>query len=629
MGIRRYFLVFLFFPLFAYSQIGGVPACPGAFGNTKLIEGPLVLNNASGVIEWTKDTIYILKNNIQIDSGTTLRISAGTIVMGLPAPCRSYLTLRAGAKIQAVGNANNPIVFTSCKLQGTRSEGDWGGIVLLGAAGRMDMDTLLRHPIDSLSCRRGNPNDNSGTLSFVRIEFAGATFDDRFVSTKQRTAGLLLVGVGPKTILQNIQVSHSYSDSYHFYNSHCNARNLVSWKPIDDDFEFHAHKGLLQFGLGYRDYSRAADFEIGSNGIECKGEKEAFSSTQISNFELWGPVSNRRKWNDFFVAPFFLTHNAQLSIYNSLALGWPTVSATSNGTNTELPSMCDCPFGEMPDPEVATTCPASDGFCVPSDVINRYTSLYKGISGFLLSPQAYTNLRNGRLKLKANTMAAHLENDPLVGAYAGFEDTSAQDTIMESLFHNALTTDIYNGLIVQKKAPLRESPLFALIPSAPLNAGASFYTSGISSDLPIGYIFDAATSARGFAKVAYRGAFGGSEWTLPWTQYNPNITRYESGTLPTKKGEPFLRSQEETPGTEWVICTPNPCSEGTKALIHVSQPSELTIKNSMGERVWHQTISPGEHTIPLPSEHWPAGLYLVQTQNTRSPSTIFKLLIRR
>ena len=39
-----------------------------------------------------------------------------------------------GAKIQAVGTAEAPIVFTSSRAPGSRQPGDWGGLLIVGQA---------------------------------------------------------------------------------------------------------------------------------------------------------------------------------------------------------------------------------------------------------------------------------------------------------------------------------------------------------------------------------------------------------------------------------------------------------------------------------------------------------------
>src|SRR5690606_17814261 len=66
----------------------------------------------------------------------TLTIDPGVILYGESGP--SWLNVNRGNKIQAVGTATQPIIFTSRdNVQGLNTEsssGQWGGVVLSGRA---------------------------------------------------------------------------------------------------------------------------------------------------------------------------------------------------------------------------------------------------------------------------------------------------------------------------------------------------------------------------------------------------------------------------------------------------------------------------------------------------------------
>src|SRR5687767_364746 len=77
------------------------------------------------------DTTYTLSGFIKVANGATLTIQAGTKIIGdFDVPGSSLFVLR-GAKINAVGTAENPIVFTSERSTG-REAGDWGGLIIVG-----------------------------------------------------------------------------------------------------------------------------------------------------------------------------------------------------------------------------------------------------------------------------------------------------------------------------------------------------------------------------------------------------------------------------------------------------------------------------------------------------------------
>src|SRR5687767_2862872 len=77
------------------------------------------------------DTTYTLSGFIKVANGATLTIQPGTKIIGdFDVPGSSLFVLR-GAKINAVGTAENPIVFTSERSTG-REAGDWGGLIIVG-----------------------------------------------------------------------------------------------------------------------------------------------------------------------------------------------------------------------------------------------------------------------------------------------------------------------------------------------------------------------------------------------------------------------------------------------------------------------------------------------------------------
>ena len=60
--------------------------------------------------------------------------------------------------------------------------------------------------------------DNSGVLSYVRIEFAGYPFN-----TDQEINGLTLGSVGSGTKIDHVQVSYTNDDSYSKFAEECDA----------------------------------------------------------------------------------------------------------------------------------------------------------------------------------------------------------------------------------------------------------------------------------------------------------------------------------------------------------------------------------------------------------------------
>src|SRR5690606_21107111 len=124
------------------------------------------------------DTVYTLRGYVRVTNGATLTIEPGTRIEGDYDVIASSLFIERGARIVAEGTAAEPIVFTSSRPEGERRPGDWGGPVILGNGvinraspvileGTENFET----PIDYSGGT--NNQDDSGTLRYVRIEFAG------------------------------------------------------------------------------------------------------------------------------------------------------------------------------------------------------------------------------------------------------------------------------------------------------------------------------------------------------------------------------------------------------------------------------------------------------------------------
>ena len=78
---------------------------------------------------WSANNVYELNGTIYVRNNATLTIPAGTLIKSNAAGASLIVT--RGAKLNAIGTATSPIVFTSKNAVGSRNRGDWGRIVLL------------------------------------------------------------------------------------------------------------------------------------------------------------------------------------------------------------------------------------------------------------------------------------------------------------------------------------------------------------------------------------------------------------------------------------------------------------------------------------------------------------------
>jgi hypothetical protein len=196
----------------------------------------IIAGNIDKDTRLTKRNTYQLVGVVYVTNNATLTIEPGTVIRGDDKTCGT-LVITNGAKIMAEGLETDPVVFTSNKETAERKPGDWGGIIILGKAPINTLGGLHTLPFDlepMLNHYGGHdPEDNSGILKYVRVEYAG-----RKLSSLKELNGISLAGVGRKTVLSNIQVSYSNDDSFESYGGDLVMNNLISYRTTDDDFDF-------------------------------------------------------------------------------------------------------------------------------------------------------------------------------------------------------------------------------------------------------------------------------------------------------------------------------------------------------------------------------------------------------
>lgn len=290
---------------------------------------------------WTSDNIYLLKGQfIYVTNGATLTVEPGTIVKGDPAG----LVVTRGCKLIANGTAEKPIIFTSAQPAGSRAAGDWGGVSILGNAivNCPGGECLLEGGVDPVLGKYGgtDDNDNSGSLKYVRIEFAGIAFQPN-----NETNSLTLAGVGKGTTIQNVQTSFGGDDAYEWFGGNVDAKNLVAFKTVDDIFDTDfGYTGNVQFGLGVSD-PNIADIS-GSNGFESDNDAQGSLNTPVtnatfSNITIVGPKADPNASIDAnFKRSMHIRRSSRLDVLNSVLIGFPT-GLRLESTNSENAYLTD------------------------------------------------------------------------------------------------------------------------------------------------------------------------------------------------------------------------------------------------------------------------------------------------
>ncbi|MGE5458279.1 MAG: Ig-like domain repeat protein, partial [Methanococcaceae archaeon] len=235
---------------------------------------------------WTANKIWRINNTVKVKDGAILTIEPGTVIFGA-SDTQGTLIIQRGAKIMAEGSSSSPIVFTSDKAPGLRSAGDWAGIIICGKAPNNQGNNISFEGLTNELYGGTIPNDNSGILKYVRIEFAG-----KVIENNKEVNSLTLASVGSETTISNVQVSYGLDDSFEFFGGAVNAKYLISYKAKDDDFDCdYGHNGFIQFALALRDANTADIFY--SNGIEVDNDGAGtsappFTQTVFANISVIG-----------------------------------------------------------------------------------------------------------------------------------------------------------------------------------------------------------------------------------------------------------------------------------------------------------------------------------------------------
>jgi len=445
--------------------------------NTVEISGDIAANTT-----WTANKIYSLKGFVYVTNGATLTIEPGTIIKGDKAS-KATLVITRGAKINAAGTVDKPIVFTSGVAAGGRSSGDWGGIIMLGkapinaAGGFASIEGGLDAKGDAakyIQYGGTDANDNSGTLKYVRIEYGGIPF-----APDNEINGLTLGGVGAGTTIDYVEVYRSGDDSFEWFGGTVNAKHLLSIGAVDDDFDTDfGFSGKVQFGLVQR--AQVVADVSGSNGFESDNDATGSNNTPqtsavFSNMTVIGPIltavapgGSLSNVNANYQHAAQIRRNSSISILNSIF-----------GNYTE---------GVYFDDGTVVTAKATS-------------------ANFLADKSVFSNNLIYNCNVRSNEVKGQNKADFLAKITAAniFSSASVAD----------LLTTPFNFGIDFKAAGAANSgtPDFTVKAGSAAATGADFTNSKLADAF--------------FEKTGtFKGAFGTTNWTASWASFDPQNIAY-------------------------------------------------------------------------------------------------------
>lgn len=428
---------------------------------------------------------YEIRGNAFVRSGQKLTIPAGTILVG-DKRTKGTLIIDEGGQIEAIGEPNKPIVFTSEQAEGERDKGDWGGIIMLGRANcnqnRPSIEGVTPEVKYGTFQSTTNDNESSGTLKYVRIEFAGIA-----LSPNNETNSLTMGALGSGTNIEYVQVSYGGDDGFEWFGGTVNAKHLVSFGTWDDDFDCDfGWSGKVQFGVAIRD-PFSAD-QSGSNAFECDNDAAGtntapFTSGIFSNVTVLGPrMDSTNGISGNYQHAMHLRRRTAISVFNSVLTGFPTMFRL-DGLSTQ--TQYESGRGDIENTTIVGIGRRSS---------SSYVTMFSGQTG---SNTADT-VRMYFMKPERNNRAI---NTRVSAAEASKAPEYAAMGLNENNFFIKYTRETY---------PL--NPNLALN-GGTLASGAAFANSKVSDAF--------------FERVNYIGAFGsGTDWTDNWANFNPVNIKY-------------------------------------------------------------------------------------------------------
>ncbi|MBC7892205.1 MAG: IPT/TIG domain-containing protein [Sphingobacteriaceae bacterium] len=433
-----------------------------------------VMGDLTTSATWNSNTVYLLKGFVYVKDGVTITIQPGTIIKGAAKELDpsgqakgGTLIVEAGGKLIAEGTADLPIVFTSSKAAGQRNYGDWGGIVLIGKAPHNQLASRtfeggIRGSFQKLDVA----NDNSGSLKYVRIEFAGIA-----LTAGSEVNGLSLYGVGSGTTIDYVQVSYSGDDSFEWFGGTVNAKHLVAYRTFDDDFDTDfGFTGKVQYALALRDPAFAD--QSGSNGFESDNQAGDGTNAGVVPTPVTAPV--------FANVSVFGTSGTPSTATNSGSGGYQSALHLRRASSISIFNSVFVGFPEGLRLDYSTTLPNTVGS--PSAMQLRNVTI----------ANVLTDIKGG------NTLT----------------DAQAQAFFNTAAFGNSIVTSANLGTLGLNANAFKLDGTAAFTPAA----GSSLLTGATWLDKG---------SDAFFTKEPFKGAFGTTNWTEKWANFNPQQTDYD------------------------------------------------------------------------------------------------------
>ena len=263
---------------------------------------------------FTNDSIYELHGTVVVEAGATLVIEAGARIEGDPAT-RGALVVAVGGNLIARGTPLQPIVFT-CAAE-LKTPGCWGGVAIAGLAPLNNGAILPGHvecPVKTNPAIPGDyggclQQDSSGTMRYVRIEYAGMA-----PPGGTPVPALALLGVGSGTTVESIQVHASLGDALFVSGGYVDLRSLLLTAPGTAALSWNdGWHGRAQFVLAQLEGGGAGGVGVRGSNVSSGAMIGERSDPRLAHVTVVGSPSSG--------AAILLENGTAAEIANAIVLG--------------------------------------------------------------------------------------------------------------------------------------------------------------------------------------------------------------------------------------------------------------------------------------------------------------------
>jgi hypothetical protein len=296
-----------------------------------------VTGNIESNTIWENTKAYYIRGVVYVKSNAVLTIQPGTIIFGQTgSQPPSVLVITRSGRINASGTRSRPIIFTSRTITdavGTRRRGDWGGILLLGAAqgnvpaAQSFVEGLPPGPDNEW----GGTDDahNCGTLRYVRSEYAGVQ-----LAPNNETNGIVWAGCGTGTTAEYLQAHYGNDDAFEWFGGTARAKYLVATYAEDDNIDYQlGWRGSVQFAVVLQNPTDRGNRGVEGDNSEFDNAASPFTDPTLFNITMVG--SGVAGSSEADGRGFYLRRGSRSIANNVVITNWGGPALFFDGTATQ------------------------------------------------------------------------------------------------------------------------------------------------------------------------------------------------------------------------------------------------------------------------------------------------------